>query len=108
MCCVSGTRERIIEVSGGDKDIARREAKTRRQDAHAALGADAAFLFSRVFAKAGLATPGAVIAGYMPKSSEADPRDIRSEEHTSELQSLMRNSYAVFCLKTKTTDHRTQ
>src|SRR3546814_2865737 len=27
----------------------------------------------------------------------------RSEEHTSELQSLMRISYAVFCLKTKTT-----
>src|SRR3546814_6831699 len=26
----------------------------------------------------------------------------RSEEHTSELQSLMRISYAVFCLKTKT------
>src|SRR3546814_4721999 len=25
--------------------------------------------------------------------------EIRSEEHTSELQSLMRNSYAVFCLK---------
>src|SRR3546814_1301176 len=29
--------------------------------------------------------------------------DKRSEEHTSELQSLMRTSYAVFCLKTKTT-----
>src|SRR3546814_4400052 len=28
-------------------------------------------------------------------------RDYRSEEHTSELQSLMRNSYAVFSLKTK-------
>src|SRR3546814_10876242 len=27
--------------------------------------------------------------------------DFRSEEHTSELQSLMRTSYAVFCLKTK-------
>src|SRR3546814_1257909 len=27
----------------------------------------------------------------------------RSEEHTSELQSLMRNSYAVFCLKKQTT-----
>src|SRR3546814_7635833 len=27
--------------------------------------------------------------------------DVRSEEHTSELQSLMRNSYAVFCLKKK-------
>src|SRR3546814_13812547 len=30
---------------------------------------------------------------------EADPA--RSEEHTSELQSLMRSSYAVFCLKKK-------
>src|SRR3546814_9577877 len=29
----------------------------------------------------------------------------RSEEHTSELQSLMRISYAVFCLKTKKTKH---
>src|SRR3546814_4549025 len=29
---------------------------------------------------------------------------IRSEEHTSELQSLMRISYAVFCLKKKTID----
>src|SRR3546814_6411724 len=29
-------------------------------------------------------------------------RDRRSEEHTSELQSLMRISYAVFCLKKKT------
>src|SRR3546814_5837952 len=28
-------------------------------------------------------------------------REGRSEEHTSELQSLMRNSYAVFCLKKK-------
>src|SRR3546814_7233092 len=32
----------------------------------------------------------------------------RSEEHTSELQSLMRNSYAVFCLKKKTTTHSQQ
>src|SRR3546814_18348643 len=29
-------------------------------------------------------------------------RELRSEEHTSELQSLMRISYAVFCLKKKT------
>src|SRR3546814_3250409 len=35
-----------------------------------------------------------------------EPRTVtimRSEEHTSELQSLMRNSYAVFCLKKKKT-----
>src|SRR3546814_6595425 len=31
----------------------------------------------------------------------ARPRRTRSEEHTSELQSLMRISYAVFCLKKK-------
>src|SRR3546814_15179221 len=31
----------------------------------------------------------------------ADARKGRSEEHTSELQSLMRSSYAVFCLKKK-------
>src|SRR3546814_9313639 len=32
----------------------------------------------------------------------------RSEEHTSELQSLMRISYAVFCLKKKKNKHNTQ
>src|SRR3546814_1430483 len=31
--------------------------------------------------------------------------DARSEEHTSELQSLMRISYAVFCLKKNNTTH---
>src|SRR3546814_10691950 len=35
-------------------------------------------------------------------SSAIMPVASRSEEHTSELQSLMRNSYAVFCLKKKT------
>src|SRR3546814_4273864 len=33
--------------------------------------------------------------------------DQRSEEHTSELQSLMRISYAVFCLKKKNTTNKT-
>src|SRR3546814_8220672 len=37
----------------------------------------------------------------------SDPPVMRSEEHTSELQSLMRTSYAVFCLKKKNT-HTTQ
>src|SRR3546814_8192692 len=36
--------------------------------------------------------------GHFRRGARAD----RSEEHTSELQSLMRNSYAVFCLKKKT------
>src|SRR3546814_9360676 len=33
---------------------------------------------------------------------------IRSEEHTSELQSLMRISYAVFCLKKQTQNYKTR
>src|SRR3546814_5786204 len=36
-------------------------------------------------------------------STPASATSARSEEHTSELQSLMRISYAVFCLKKKTT-----
>src|SRR3546814_7363368 len=35
-------------------------------------------------------------------------RRSRSEEHTSELQSLMRISYAVFCLKKKKKKHKTK
>src|SRR3546814_4079645 len=52
-----------------------------------------------------------VIQEPMPITGTASPLDgmarvigaaSRSEEHTSELQSLMRSSYAVFCLKKKT------
>src|SRR3546814_6579053 len=42
------------------------------------------------------------------RSGSRTPSPSRSEEHTSELQSLMRISYAVFCLKKKTaTTHNT-
>src|SRR3546814_3833046 len=40
------------------------------------------------------------------RSSHARNALRRSEEHTSELQSLMRISYAVFCLKKKKRQHR--
>src|SRR3546814_4084919 len=39
-----------------------------------------------------------LLAEYVRLGNRRKPR---SEEHTSELQSLMRNSYAVFCLKKK-------
>src|SRR3546814_5725345 len=39
-----------------------------------------------------------------PAGAEA-PEGVRSEEHTSELQSLMRISYAFFCLKNKKQRH---
>src|SRR3546814_8048193 len=51
----------------------------------------------------------------LARSNRTPSRAIRSEEHTSELQSLMRISYAVFCLKKKKqhtqqgiTDHNNQ
>src|SRR3546814_2723039 len=47
-----------------------------------------------------LAQPG-------PPAHRAVSLSARSEEHTSELQSLMRISYAVFCLKKKTTNTHT-
>src|SRR3546814_4675927 len=39
---------------------------------------------------------------------QSSRRRARSEEHTSELQSLMRHSYAVFCLKKKKKRHNKQ
>src|SRR3546814_4107406 len=47
--------------------------------------------------------PGAFTAGTEHFVHAVGPA--RSEEHTSELQSLMRISYAVFCLKKKNTQH---
>src|SRR3546814_10754454 len=42
---------------------------------------------------------------WAPQSLRKSPQSQRSEEHTSELQSLMRISYAVFCLKKKKKTH---
>src|SRR3546814_8504502 len=47
-------------------------------------------------------------AGTIVYQDEYGRKVERSEEHTSELQSLMRISYAVFCLKKKTTKHMKQ
>src|SRR3546814_5462295 len=44
--------------------------------------------------------------GHLPQLRQG--QHFRSEEHTSELQSLMRISYAVFCLKKKKTNKATK
>src|SRR3546814_2535856 len=53
----------------------------------------------------GLGFAGGMVGSLVVLSRWLDPggftRAMRSEEHTSELQSLMRISYAVFCLKKK-------
>src|SRR3546814_9761450 len=52
---------------------------------------------------------GVALAPYREVEQRAAEQrdDDRSEEHTSELQSLMRNSYAVFCLKKQTKTKKT-
>src|SRR3546814_4696757 len=52
---------------------------------------------------------GARPEGTVKKRSRfaTEPHNLRSEEHTSELQSLMRISYAVFCLKKKKQSYNT-
>src|SRR3546814_9431743 len=63
------------------------------------------------------ATPTSLYAAYSASGTSSSASQLtrpgpRSEEHTSELQSLMRISYAVFCLKkkkhTRDRDNRTQ
>src|SRR3546814_4384635 len=76
--------------------------KGRHQvDGHADVmlqcGAFGAFGFGN-----GIAQPPEVVA-FALAFGDHDIADQRSEEHTSELQSLMRISYAVFCLKKKKT-----
>src|SRR3546814_2862514 len=57
-------------------------------------------------ALAGHPCPAIIFEADLRKAHRADEAaHIRSEEHTSELQSLMRISYAVFCLKKKKTTY---
>src|SRR3546814_1253300 len=71
-----------------------------------AIGAGAAFAMgggAAVAAARGVAggALSAIRAGTSMGSAASTAAQLRSEEHTSELQSLMRISYAVFCLKKK-------
>src|SRR3546814_9509244 len=71
-----------------------------------ALGATVGLLAGNsvevLFAQQAIGVIGGVFTPFHPLGAPADFAYIRSEEHTSELQSLMRISYAVFCLKKKT------
>src|SRR3546814_4968798 len=61
-------------------------------------------IFHRRVKRAGIvcqARPGIIMQGLLLTPFQAGTSRNRSEEHTSELQSLMRISYDVFCLKKK-------
>src|SRR3546814_375924 len=77
---------------------------------------DTLFPYTTLFrSRRATGSPVAVLVGYKvaqvsypkeePRHVASSPgKEERSEEHTSELQSLMRISYAVFCLKKKKTN----
>src|SRR3546814_10140580 len=66
----------------------------RNQETHADVIAELEGRADLLVGEGGVGECGGANAGL-------DVEALRSEEHTSELQSLMRNSYAVFCLKKK-------
>src|SRR3546814_3204318 len=78
-------------------------ARRRRESGGGARGID---LFARSISRRDPRLLGGLRLG---RGRRGDNRRLwiisRSEEHTSELQSLMRISYAVFCLKKKKTEH---
>src|SRR3546814_10559667 len=82
------------DETAGEDEIHQRQRDQRREDedeedTHVPLA-----LFSNPFVSSEVETP----IGVAPVRGAPRLRSIRSEEHTSELQSLMRISYAVFCL----------
>src|SRR3546814_8608003 len=72
-------------------------------DAEAIDKAEDRLKFRDAMDKIGLESPRSAIAHSIDEALAA--LEHRSEEHTSELQSLMRISYAVFCLKKKKNQH---
>src|SRR3546814_5536273 len=99
--------ENLLRRDGdGDAIVFWGEDKVRRRMSWGELRAAVARLAAAL--KADGVGPGDRVAAYVPNLPEtvigmlaATSLGARSEEHTSELQSLMRISYAVFCLKNK-------
>src|SRR3546814_6867002 len=89
------TREpRVAATDGGS---GRRSMAENRKDS-AQLVNDDTFEGERLLGRGNGMAPGYADPVTVPRDRLIRPR---SEEHTSELQSLMRISYAVFCLKKK-------
>src|SRR3546814_4512735 len=99
---VTGRSRRIVIGSDGSQKLERRGARANLSETQAFMDGMKPIL---VFSDAG-GTGRSYHADLACRT--ADKRRVhfllepgRSEEHTSELQSLMRNSYAVFCWKKK-------
>src|SRR3546814_8945509 len=95
-----------LTACSGAAIAATRQCPVARVASGSGLGAATARAGRRAprgFACAASATVRALFRHQLPRPPRGVQHDERSEEHTSELQSLMRTAYAVFCLKKKNT-----
>src|SRR3546814_8902745 len=98
-----GLFQQVAEAAPGGDDRAAELAPQARHDRLDRVGVAAFAGAVKVFGQLAGGHRATGLVGEVVEPAEFERRDPRrSEEHTSELQSLMRNSYAVFCLK-KTT-----
>src|SRR3546814_8650206 len=99
--------ERVLDVAGGTGDLSREFAKAAGPKGQVILSDINAAMLGE--GRKRLVDHGLLNVPLVQANAEQLPFEegsfdcitIRSEEHTSELQSLMRISYAVFCLKKK-------
>src|SRR3546814_8779685 len=102
-------RLKKVQQGGGEKKAARERGKGKllaRERIDHLIDKDSNFLEAGALAAEGMYEEygGSPSAGVVTGSGQVSGR-LRSEEHTSELQSLMRISYAVFCLINKKKTH---
>src|SRR3546814_3911878 len=93
-----GAFEQARELVAGEREVPRHRAHVAATEF--AVQADQFGACQKAVPRAHHRVLAVGIAGFRPTAE--NPAE-RSEEHTSELQSLMRISYAVFCLKKKNT-----
>src|SRR3546814_3809403 len=97
--CSSDRQQAALEHRGGKGDLA-------IVVGYAGTGKSAMLGVAReAWEHQGYHVRGAALSGIAAENLEGGSA-IRSEEHTPELQSLMRISYAVFCLKKKNTNRQ--
>src|SRR3546814_7518969 len=99
-CAVHDDGARCAKSVGGAR--ARLVVRPRAFHAWAELDRHILYLSGGDAGLARLGGGAAAVAVSRHLSGRGNGAGLRSEEHTSELQSLMRISYAVFCLKKKT------
>src|SRR3546814_1794522 len=98
----AGLGVEIVDVAGNIAEVSTRVEQQARsfRDLVASAG-EVNDSNRRIATAAGQAREKASETAKSVRNSEETVRNARSEEHTSELQSLMRISYAVFCLTKK-------